>query len=1086
MDRSWMYGRRDFDYLRNLDEFISHAVEHQRLHGDDEQLICPCSVCKKVKCGGELRNHLIVKGFTPDYTLWIWHGERETNIQSGPNIVNLEKHVDNMDNLDVEVEDYDNIEVNDDKETNVEFEKIDQMMDDLEKDFVDRPEIFQRMASDSKKPLYEGCSKFTLLSALLKLYTLKAGNGWSDKSFTSLLELLSDMLPESNELPTNTYRCKKILCPLASNYQKIHACPNDCILYRKEYSALDVCPRCNESRYKRRDSAQGYKKGVPAKTLWYLPIIPRFKRLFANPKDAEYMLWHHKGRIKDGKLRHVADAPQWRTIDRAFPEFGSEPRNLRLGLCTDGINPFGTLSTQHSSWPIMLVVYNIPPWLTTKSKYILLTMLISGPKQPGNDIDVYLAPLIEDLKLLWDVGVQVFDSASGSRFRMRAMLYCTINDFPAYGNLSGYRLKTDKGCPVCGDDTESDWLEHSGKYAYMGHRRFLPPNHPYRKRKTAFYGKTEHRSAPLILNGKEYHARVKNITRVFGKPYKPPSNGVYHTKKSIFWDLPYWEHLSVRHCIDVMHVEKNVFDSIIGTLLNMPNKTKDGVKARLDMVSRGRYEVEPIEKGKRTYLPPTCTTLSKNEKKAVCESLKSIKVPHGYSSNLSRLVSMKDLKLMGLKSHDCHVLLTQLLPVAIRSVLPNHVRQVITKLCNFFNAINSKDIDPDSLDDLQADVVVVLCELEMYFPISFFDIMVHLIVHLVREIKLCGPVFQRNMWAMEREMGTYKRRMKNRYRPEGSIVEATVACETLGFCHDYLMNVQRIGHPTSRHEGRLQGKGTLGRKVIKVDKVSFDKAHMYVLQHMTEVHPYLSDHLALLKRQYPHRHENWLMSEQNRSFAEWLNEKVILECSNKTHNVSENLRQLANRPNINILSYEGYDINGFYFYTSRQDEKSTMQNSGVTVVASSVQYVGRGKQSVEIKQSYYGVIDDIWELDYGEFSVPLFRCKWFDCEKGVKIHEMGFTLVDVNVLGHVNDPFILASQAKQIFFIKDPLDNGRSVVRYGKRRILGIDGVVDEEEYDQFDEPSPISINYQALQMLRDEVYLREDHNEGIWFDNSK
>ncbi|KAL9232880.1 hypothetical protein vseg_007943 [Gypsophila vaccaria] len=163
-----------------------------------------------------------------------------------------------------------------------------------------------------------------------------------------------------------------------------------------------------------------------------------------------------------------------------------------------------------------------------------------------------------------------------------------------------------------------------------------------------------------------------------------------------------------------------------------------------------------------------------------------------------------------------------------------------------------------------------------------------------------------------------------------------------------------------------------------------------------------------------------------------------------------------------------------------------MQNSGVIVVASSVQYVGRGKQPVEIKQLYYGVIDDIWELDHGEFSMPLFRCKCFDCEKGVKIDEMGFTLVDVNVIGHKDDPFILASQAKQIFFIKDPLNNGRSVVRYGKRRILGIDGAIDEEEYDQFDEPFPISINFQDLQMLGDEVYLREDYNEGIWFDNSK
>ncbi|XP_074297146.1 uncharacterized protein LOC141627831 [Silene latifolia] len=521
-----------------------------------------------------------------------------------------------------------------------------------------------------------------------------------------------------------------------------------------------------------------------------LRIIPKFKRFFANKKDVEYMLWHQKERNKDGKLRHVADSPQWRTIDRTFPDFGSEPRNLRLGLCTNGINPIGTLSTQHSCWPLMLIIYNIPPWLTTKSKYIMFTLLILGPKQPGNDIDMYLAPLIEDLKLLWNVEVQVFDAATNSRFQMHAMLYCTINDFPAYGNLSEYRLKTDKGCPVCGDNTESDWLEHSGKYAYTGSRRCLPENHQYRKKKKAFYGKTEHRKSPLFLSGKEYYDQVKKITRDFGKPYVPPPDGVYHTKRSIFWKLLYWQHLV-------------------------------------------QIELKPIEKGNCIYIPPSCTTLAKKEKIIVCQSLNGVKVPHGYNSNISYLVSIKDCKLVGMKSHDCHVMLTQLLPVAIRSVLPKHVRQIITKLCLFFDALNSKDIHPDTLDDLQANVVVTLCELEMYFPITFFDIMVHLVIHLVREIKLCGPVFQRNMWAMEREMGTYKRRMKNRCRPEGSIVEATISCETIQFCVDYMADVQLIGVPISRHEGRLLGKGTLGKKHMSVDHDSFQKAHLYVLQHMT-------------------------------------------------------------------------------------------------------------------------------------------------------------------------------------------------------------------------------------------------------------
>ena len=110
----------------------------------------------------------------------------------------------------------------------------------------------------------------------------------------------------------------------------------------------------------------------------------------------------------------------------------------------------------------------------------------------------------------------------------------------------------------------------------------------------------------------------------------------------------------------------------------------------------------------------------------------------GYSSNIKSLVQFKDLKLVGLKSHDCHVLMQQLLVVAIQDILPNKVRHAITCLCFFFNAICSKVIDPLHLDELENEIAIILCQLEMYFPPSFFDNMLHLIVHLVREIKFCG------------------------------------------------------------------------------------------------------------------------------------------------------------------------------------------------------------------------------------------------------------------------------------------------------------------------------------------------------------
>src|ERR1051325_4571069 len=108
------------------------------------------------------------------------------------------------------------------------------------------------------------------------------------------------------------------------------------------------------------------------------------------------------------------------------------------------MNPHGIQSISHSTWPVILMIYNLPPWLCMKRKYMMLSMLIYGPKQPGNDIDVYLKPLIEDLKILWENGVEVYDGYMKENFNLRAMLFGTINDFPAYGNLSGYSIKGEK------------------------------------------------------------------------------------------------------------------------------------------------------------------------------------------------------------------------------------------------------------------------------------------------------------------------------------------------------------------------------------------------------------------------------------------------------------------------------------------------------------------------------------------------------------------------------------------------------------------------------------------------------------------
>ena len=186
-----------------------------------------------------------------------------------------------------------------------------------------------------------------------------------------------------------------------------------------------------------------------------------------------------KAKKTDGLFRHPADSPQWKAFDSLYPDFGNEPRNLRLGLAFDGMNPFGNLSSNHSSWPVLLMIYNLPPWLCMKQKYIMLCMMIADLRHPGNDIDVYLTLLIEDLTKNWEHRVDMWDGNLRETFRLRAMVFCTINDYPAYGNLSGYSVKGHHTCPICEKNTSFFQLKHGKKTIYTRHRRFLKHYHPY-------------------------------------------------------------------------------------------------------------------------------------------------------------------------------------------------------------------------------------------------------------------------------------------------------------------------------------------------------------------------------------------------------------------------------------------------------------------------------------------------------------------------------------------------------------------------------------------------------------------------------
>ncbi|GLU11621.1 hypothetical protein SLE2022_283550 [Rubroshorea leprosula] len=572
-----------------------------------------------------------------------------------------------------------------------------------------------------------------------------------------LLELLKEALPDGNTLPATYNEMKKIFSGLGLGYEKIHACPNSCVLFWKDRENQQECDVCGASRWKEstvvvEDKGENFnstkKKNIPAKVLRWFPLKPRLQRLFMCSKTASLMKWHEEGRTKDGLMRHPADSPAWKDLDSRHPEFSADPRNVRLGLASDGFNPFGMMTVSHSTWPVILIPYNLPPWLCMKQPNFILTLLISGPKSPGNKIDVYLQPLIEELKELWDEGLKTYDVSVNQSFIMRAVVLWTISDLPGLSSLSGYSARGMYACPYCGFDTESLWLVHSRKYCYMGHRRWLEADHIYRQDAQSFDGTCETRPAAMRLTGSEALRQLECIEDEYNNGSMQPWK-----RKSIFFQLPYWEHLLLRHNIDVMHTVKNIFDNTCGTITSQQGKSKDNYKARCDLEDMGiRNDLHPKVRLRTNtkYLPKACYQMTSKEKDAFFKVLKDLRAPDELSSNVSRCVQLKPHKLIGLKSHDCHVLMLELLPIALRKSLPDEVCSTIIDFCNYFKNICSKVLCERDLDLLEHRIAITLCEMEKIFPPSFFTIMVHLAIHLANEAKLGGPVNFRWMYPIER------------------------------------------------------------------------------------------------------------------------------------------------------------------------------------------------------------------------------------------------------------------------------------------------------------------------------------------------
>jgi hypothetical protein len=166
----------------------------------------------------------------------------------------------------------------------------------------------------------------------------------------------------------------------------------------------------------------------------------------------------------------------------------------------------------------------------------------------------------------------------------------------------------------------------------------------------------------------------------------------------------------------------------------------------------------------------------------------------GDVSEYPKKTETMDGELKGLKSHDYHVLMQQILPLCVRTLLDKDVRMEIIRVSRVFVRLCAKFMDPSEMTNLFEETAITICMLEKVFPPSFFDVMSHLLIHLVHELDICGPVYTRWMYPIERYLKTLKGYVCQRAQPEGSIAWGYNIDKTLGFCTEYM---QRC-HTTER------------------------------------------------------------------------------------------------------------------------------------------------------------------------------------------------------------------------------------------------------------------------------------------------
>lgn len=337
-----------------------------------------------------------------------------------------------------------------------------------------------------------------------------------------------------------------------------------------------------------------------------------------------------------------------------------------------------------------------------------------------------------------------------------------------------------------------------------------------------------------------------------------------------------------------MHTEKFFAENCVATLLNEKGNSKDNYKARLDLAEmKIRHGLHPYEEDGKMKTRLACYSMTKKEKGLFMQVFKNLKVPDGYCSNLSKAVNMTDHRLQGLKSHDYHIIMQDLLPVALRCSMSKQVTAVMIELCSLLKALCSKALQEEDMEKLQQRAALTLCSMEKNFPPSFFTIMVHLLIHLPEEVALAGPVHYRWMYPIERCLFTLKKYVSNKTHPEGSIAEGNLSEETAIFFSRFLEGAETRTTRPLRNPDQLGdvsmflfetgGKPVGATKYMVFDDKTLNQAHRYVLFHHEAVNQYCETFLREVRQAYrPKRYKSHELDKiMNEKFHAWFQQRVV-------------------------------------------------------------------------------------------------------------------------------------------------------------------------------------------------------------------